>query len=152
MPPPPRVGRGSPRFWRQYNTPLWPDEMESGAKSVQGRLVFAMADTGKHGDLKQPMLSAAAVRAVANLARLELSDDQIDDYRAPMAAVLGYMNRLQTLDLAGIEPMSHPNDTVNRLDADETKPDGLLPTEALMRMAPDKHEPFVRVPGVFASE
>jgi aspartyl-tRNA(Asn)/glutamyl-tRNA(Gln) amidotransferase subunit C len=69
-----------------------------------------------------------------------------------MTAILGYMDRLRTLDLNGVEPMSHPHDTVNRLDPDEPVPGAALPTEALMRIAPDTHEPFVRVPGVFAGE
>jgi aspartyl-tRNA(Asn)/glutamyl-tRNA(Gln) amidotransferase subunit C len=91
-------------------------------------------------------LSAAEVRKVARLARLDLSDDQVEQYRAQLSAVLGYVDRLRTLDLSGVEPMSHPGGQVNRLDDDV--PHDPLPTEALMRMAPARMEPFVEVPKV----
>lgn len=95
-----------------------------------------------------PVLSAADVRAVADLARLQLSDEQVEVFRAPLGAVLGYMDRLSALDLRGVEPMSHPNDSVNRLDIDEVRTQAVLPNAALMAMAPAKIEPFVQVPRV----
>lgn len=113
-----------------------------------------MNTAGKHGVATDvpAALTAAEVHTVADLARLALTPEQVEAYRAPMASVLGYMDRLRTLDLTGVEPMSHPNDSVNRLDADEPNPSETLPTDVLMRMSPDTAEPFVRVPGVFAGE
>lgn len=91
-------------------------------------------------------LSPDDVLKVARLSRLTVRQDQVEDLRARLSAVLGYMERLRALDLAGIEPMAHVGGTVNRMDADEPGP--TLSTEALMRLAPDPMPPFVRVPKV----
>ncbi len=91
-------------------------------------------------------LTPDQVRKVALLSRLELSDEQITQRAEQLDAVLGYIERLGELDLAGVEPMAHPLDVTNRFDEDEPR-DG-LPTSALMKMAPDAHEPFIKVPKV----
>lgn len=91
-------------------------------------------------------LSEETVRKVARLSRLTLDDAQVQSSAVRLSAVLGYINRLGELDLTGIEPLSNPLDAVNRTDADEPVPG--LETETLMEMAPDSHEPFVKVPKV----
>jgi aspartyl-tRNA(Asn)/glutamyl-tRNA(Gln) amidotransferase subunit C len=91
-------------------------------------------------------LSADAVRKVARLSRLALTDQQVEAYRGQLSAVLVYMERLKGLDLSGVEPMSHPIDATNRLDEDVPGP--TLPTSALMAMAPDALPPFIKVPKV----
>jgi aspartyl-tRNA(Asn)/glutamyl-tRNA(Gln) amidotransferase subunit C len=94
----------------------------------------------------EPTLSAEEVRKVARLSRLALSDAEVEQYRAQLASVLGYIQRLRELDLAGVEPMAHAGDEVNRLDPDEPGP--TLPTETLLKMAPETMGPFLKVPKV----
>lgn len=96
--------------------------------------------------MAEPLLSADDVRKVAKLSRLALSDDQVESYRHQLSAVLGYVDRLRQLDLKSVEPMAHVADTVNRLDDDT--PGRTLPNAALMGLAPDRMEPFLRVPKV----
>lgn len=91
-------------------------------------------------------LDASTVRRVAHLSRLALTDDQIEAYRAQLADVLGHVERLRSLALEGVEPLTHPLDATNRMDADEVRPG--LPNEALMSIAPDTAPPFIRVPKV----
>lgn len=55
-------------------------------------------------------LSAADVAKVARLARLVLTPAEAEAARVSMAAVLGYMDRLGALDLAGVEPLAHMNE------------------------------------------
>lgn len=97
-------------------------------------------------------LSAEQVRKVAKLARLALSDAQVEDYRGKLGAVLGYMERLRSLDLSKVEPLTHPLETVNRLEADE--PGGTLSNEAFMKIAPagGAMPPFLKVPKVLGEE
>ncbi|MFN0132050.1 MAG: Asp-tRNA(Asn)/Glu-tRNA(Gln) amidotransferase subunit GatC [Phycisphaerales bacterium] len=85
-------------------------------------------------------------RRVARLARLELSDEQLERYRAQLDAVLGYIDQLRALDLAGVEPLTRVGDDANRLDDDVPGP--CLPTAALIAMAPDAVGPFIQVPRV----
>lgn len=91
-------------------------------------------------------LTAEEVRKVARLGRLALTDEQIEQYRAQLSAVLGYMDRLRQVDVTGVEPITHVGEAVNRLDDDAPAP--TLPTDALMSMAPHAWPPFIRVPKV----
>lgn len=91
-------------------------------------------------------LTHDAVRRVATLSRLALDDTTIGAYAEQLSATLGYIERLRELDLEGVEPLTNPMDATNRLGADE--PGETLDTEALMKMAPAKAPPFVRVPKV----
>lgn len=96
--------------------------------------------------MAEPLLSADDVRKVARLSRLALTESQVESYRHQLSAVLGYIDRLRQLDLKSVEPMAHAAETVNRLDDDT--PGRTLPNSALMNLAPDKMEPFIRVPKV----
>lgn len=89
-------------------------------------------------------LSPDDVRKVAVLSRLELSDKQIAEQRDGLTAVLGYVQRLQAVDTEGVEPMANPAGETNRLDEDIPVPG--LPTDALMKMAPATHAPYVTTP------
>ncbi|MCC6428492.1 MAG: Asp-tRNA(Asn)/Glu-tRNA(Gln) amidotransferase subunit GatC [Phycisphaerales bacterium] len=91
-------------------------------------------------------LSPEYVRKIARLARLELSDGEVARFQPQLAAVLGYVNRLSTLNLEGVEPLTNVADAVNRLDDDVPGP--ALPIAALLKMAPEAHERFVRIPRV----
>lgn len=102
-------------------------------------------------DTNAGTLSADAVRKVAKLSRLALTDEQVEMYRGQLAAVLKYVERLRKVDLAGadgasVEPLVHVGDATNRLDEDAPGP--MLPTETLMKMAPESLPPFVKVPRV----
>ena len=83
---------------------------------------------------------------MARLARLELSDADLEAHRVHLGAILAYFDRLRELDLEGVEPLAHPAIRANRWDEDEPGP--ALANEVLMRLAPEAHRPFVRVPRV----
>lgn len=97
-------------------------------------------------------LSPEQVRKVATLARLKLSDTQLEQYRHQLGAVLDSMHRLKALDLSGVEPMTSPLDLTNRLADDEPGP--TLTNEQLMALAPRHaaHPPFIAVPKVIGGE
>lgn len=97
-------------------------------------------------DSDENTLTRDDVRRIARLSRLALTDEQIESARGSMGAVLGHMASLGRLDLEGVEPMVYPSDIENRMDVDDPRPG--LPTEALMRMAPDTAPPYVKIPKV----
>ncbi len=97
-----------------------------------------------------PSLSPADVRRIARLARLELSDEQVGAFSTRLGATLGYIERLQELNLEAVEPLTNPLDQTNRLDEDAVGP--TLDTDALMKMAPEAFPPFVRVPKVLGDD
>jgi len=47
------------------------------------------------------------VRYIADLANLNLSDEEVRDYQANLEEILGYVEKLKELDTRGVEPMSH---------------------------------------------
>lgn len=102
----------------------------------------------EHAD--RPPISAQDVARVARLARLELSPEQADDARTKLAAILAYADRLAALDLANLEPLTHPgrddDEQANRLAPDVPQPS--LPNEAFMALAPDPRPPHIAVPRV----
>lgn len=93
-------------------------------------------------------ISLEQARGVARLARLALSDEQLHEHAQALGAVLGYVDRLRQLDLAGVEPMTSPVESVNRLEPDE--PGAMLNNEQLMAIAPrdGRDAPFIKVPKV----
>lgn len=101
-------------------------------------------------------LSIETVQRVARLSRLALSDEQIRHCAGRLDAVLGYIERLRSLDLEGVQPLTNPLDARNRLDDDvpsEHAPKGtLLRPEDLMKMAPASMPPFVKVPKVLGDD
>jgi aspartyl-tRNA(Asn)/glutamyl-tRNA(Gln) amidotransferase subunit C len=74
------------------------------------------------------------VRYVARLARLELSDAEAAMFQGQLEEVLGYVDKIQQLDLTGVEPMSHACALTNAFRDDEVRPG--LPIEPVMRNAP----------------
>jgi aspartyl-tRNA(Asn)/glutamyl-tRNA(Gln) amidotransferase subunit C len=53
-------------------------------------------------------LTAEQVRHVAALARLALSDDEVERYRAQLSAILEAASALDAVDTSGVEPTGHP--------------------------------------------
>ncbi|MFG0306729.1 MAG: Asp-tRNA(Asn)/Glu-tRNA(Gln) amidotransferase subunit GatC [Phycisphaerales bacterium JB040] len=91
-------------------------------------------------------LTPEDVKKIARLARLEVPEGELERVGRDLSAILGYAERLQGLDLDGVEPMAHVGDQSNRLDADE--PGEAFSNETVMGLAPDGLEPFLRVPRV----
>jgi aspartyl-tRNA(Asn)/glutamyl-tRNA(Gln) amidotransferase subunit C len=96
------------------------------------------------------VLGADAVRRVAHLSRLSLDDSALERYATQLGAILGHVRQLQDLDLDDVEPLTHPLDATNRLDADAARPP--LDREALLKMAPDAAAPFIRVPKIIGND
>jgi aspartyl-tRNA(Asn)/glutamyl-tRNA(Gln) amidotransferase subunit C len=68
------------------------------------------------------MLERAEVLHVARLARLELTDGEVDRMAAELSHVLDHIEKIGELDLDGVPPTSHVVDVVNALRADEPLP------------------------------
>jgi aspartyl-tRNA(Asn)/glutamyl-tRNA(Gln) amidotransferase subunit C len=81
---------------------------------------------------------------VARLARLELSEEELDRFSGELSKVLEYVEAIEELDLAEVEPTSHVVDVVNRLRRDEPRPS--LPRDVALASAPDAAEGGFRVP------
>jgi aspartyl-tRNA(Asn)/glutamyl-tRNA(Gln) amidotransferase subunit C len=81
---------------------------------------------------------------VAGLARLELSDEEVERFREQLSAILEAVGKVAELDLAGVEPTAHPLDLANVWADDEPRP--CLPVEEALANAPDREGALFRVP------
>jgi len=86
------------------------------------------------------------VEKVAKLARLQLSDEELDRYGGQLGAILDYIAKLEKLDVSGLEPLSQAVDTENVFRADEPRPS--LSREAALQNAPEKTADFFIVPKI----
>lgn len=93
-------------------------------------------------------ISLSEVRHVARLARLQLSDEELDRFAAQLGDVLDHASEIDSLDTDDVEPTSHPYPLVNVLRRDEPAPT-LSPEEALSQ-APVSEDGQFRVPQVLA--
>ena len=95
-------------------------------------------------------LSLDEVRHVAKLARLRLTNEELEQYRSQLSAVLEHIAKLNEVDVAGVEPMAHPSDITNRLDEDVVGES--MPVEQLLAIAPAVEGQFLAVPKVLGEE
>jgi aspartyl-tRNA(Asn)/glutamyl-tRNA(Gln) amidotransferase subunit C len=91
-----------------------------------------------------PMLSRDQVLHVARLARLELTDDEVEHFSGELSKVLDYIETIEELDLDDVEPTSHVVPIENALRPDEPRPS--LPREVALASAPDSADGGFRVP------
>ena len=81
------------------------------------------------------MIERAEVLHVARLARLRLSDEQVERMTAELSTILGHIERMDELDLEGVEPTSHVVALENVLREDVPRPS--LTRERSLAAAPD---------------
>ena len=93
-----------------------------------------------------PGISREDVQHVARLARLELSEVELERMRVEMSNILAYMDKLRSLDTRGVEPTSHAVPLRNVMREDEPRPS--LPRDEMLANAPDRAGDFFRVPRI----
>jgi len=89
-------------------------------------------------------ISKEEVLHVARLARLALTDGEIERLTEELGAILDAVGVVAELDLADVPPTSHPLDLVNVWDEDEPRPS--LPLDDVFANAPDRDGDLFRVP------
>ena len=82
---------------------------------------------------------------VARLARLALTDDEVERLGRELNAILEAVGKVAELDLDDVEPTSHPLALVNVWADDEPRPS--LSVEEALANAPERAGDFFRVPG-----
>ena len=91
-------------------------------------------------------LSLEEVRRIAALARLRLSPEEEARFAGQLSAILGYVEELKGLDVAGVEPMTHALADAPALRADEVKPG--LGAEVAVAEAPAREGTYFKVPRI----
>ena len=81
---------------------------------------------------------------MARLARLELADEELERMSGELSSILDHVERMNELELDGVEPTSHVVALTNVLRADEPRPS--WPLEQVLEPAPDPDQGAFRVP------
>jgi aspartyl-tRNA(Asn)/glutamyl-tRNA(Gln) amidotransferase subunit C len=90
------------------------------------------------------MIDRDQVLHVARLARLELTEDEVERMAGELAKILDHIDKISELDLEGVPPTSHVVDVGSALRADEPRPS--LPHDVALAQAPDVADDGFRVP------
>jgi aspartyl-tRNA(Asn)/glutamyl-tRNA(Gln) amidotransferase subunit C len=91
-------------------------------------------------------LSHRDVEHVANLARLALSAEEIEQFTDQLAVILDHAEDVAALNLDGVEPTAHPLPLVNVLRPDEVRP--CLDRDEVLAQAPAAEDGRFRVPRI----
>lgn len=131
------------------------------AGSARSRLPRAPAACGRGKDFSCDLRLATLgsiplmpvdfdISRVAHLARIALTDDELERYSEQLEQILEHAARVQGLPTDGIEPTSHPLTMVNAFRSDEVT--ACLDRDEVLAEAPDPKDGYFRVPRILGDE
>jgi len=90
-----------------------------------------------------PAIDRGRVEHVAGLARIALTDEELDRFTGQLQVVLGAIEQLQDVDTSDVTPSASVLPLENVMREDEPRPS--LPVEAVLAQAPDREGDLFRV-------
>ena len=95
-------------------------------------------------------ISKEEVEKLAHLARLEFSEEEKLSMKADMDKILGFVDKINELDLEGVEPLVYLNEDRNIMRADQVVQ--RIRKEEALKNSPAKDSDYFRVPKVLKRE
>ena len=89
------------------------------------------------------------VEHIAKLAKLEIKDDEINEFTSQLNQMIEYVDKLNELDTENIEPLSHPVEGENVFREDVLK--NSISTDEALKNSASKTEEYFKVPKVIKS-
>lgn len=86
------------------------------------------------------------VEKLAHLSRLRFNETEKAEIKNDLQKMIGFVEKLNELNLDGVKPLLHMSDEINVLREDEIK--GSVSREEALKNAPEKDEQFFKVPKV----
>ncbi len=92
------------------------------------------------------MISKEEVWHIAKLARLGLTEEEVEKFQKELSSILDYIEKLTKVDVSNIEPLSHPfvADNVSRKDEVLLTGSG----EKLLKLAPEEKKGYLKVKSI----
>ena len=87
-----------------------------------------------------------ALKRIAELARLDLSDQELATFQEQLNPILKHIDTLSAIDVDGVEPTAHPTPVFDVLRPDTARQG--LSAEAVLQNAPESAQDQIRVPKV----
>jgi aspartyl-tRNA(Asn)/glutamyl-tRNA(Gln) amidotransferase subunit C len=91
-------------------------------------------------------ISRDDVKHIAHLARLGLTEEEISHFQGQLESILEYVDKLKTVDVSRVEPMTHVLDLKNVYRKDSVMPS--IDPQAVLKIAPAAQGQFYEVPRV----
>ena len=88
----------------------------------------------------------ALIDKLSQLARLKFDSAEKEEIKKDLQKMIAFVDKLNELDLADVEPLLHMSDEVNVLREDEVK--GSISREEALKNAPEHDDKFFKVPKV----
>ena len=95
------------------------------------------------------MLSKDEVKKIANLARIEISEDEAERYSIELSDILGFVEKLNEVNTDGIEPIAHITGAKNVTREDKIVEARVETKENIINNFPEKKDRFDKVKAVF---
>lgn len=95
------------------------------------------------------MIKRGEVKHIAKLARLGLTEKEIEKFRRELSLILDYVEKLKKVDVSGVEPTLHPRLVRNIVRRDEAKDEEIEVRKRLIALSPNKEKGYIKVKAVF---
>lgn len=89
-------------------------------------------------------LTREDVLKLAQLARISLTDEEVDNYAEELSAILGYVEQLSTVDVEGLAPTNQVTGLTNVMREDDVRDYGYTPTD-LLKIVPNTQADQIKV-------
>lgn len=94
------------------------------------------------------MLTKEEILHIATLARIGVSEKDVEKYRRDLSDILDYFKKLDELDVSGVEPIGHITGMQNKFRNDEQFDFGEIGKEAIIKNAPEMKGKYLKVKSV----
>lgn len=94
-------------------------------------------------------ISKEEIASIAQLARIGLSDEELERAEKDLEGILGYVDRLQKIDTSGVLEASAPAVKANAFRADEAHPSTETERELILKNFPARDGDLLKAPAVF---
>ena len=92
------------------------------------------------------MITREDVKKIADLARLDVKEEELDKYAAELSRIMGLAERLKSIDVTGVKPTAHAVEVTNVFRPDVSENANVI--GKIIEQAPLAEPPFYRVPKV----
>ncbi|MEK7078552.1 MAG: Asp-tRNA(Asn)/Glu-tRNA(Gln) amidotransferase subunit GatC [Patescibacteria group bacterium] len=99
--------------------------------------------------MSKKILSKEEILHLADLAKLKLSEEEIEKFRIQLSEIIGYIDQLNTVDTKNIEPVSQLTDLVNVSREDKSSEAQSLTQKQALQNTKSIKDGYIRVGAIF---
>lgn len=95
------------------------------------------------------MISKEEVKHIAKLARLGLTEPEIEKFQRELSSILDYIEKLKEVDIKNVEPTSHALKIENVFREDTVLKSDIEKVKKLIKAFPEREKTFLKVKSIF---